>query len=92
MRPFLWRYWTKTPEDGRMMIFDKSWYDKVTVDRFDKETKRQELNRAFRDILSFEKQLADSGMILIKLFLYISGTSRKSALNGWKKAKRLRGV
>lgn len=69
MRPFLWRYWTKTPEDGRMMIFDKSWYDKVTVDRFDKETKRQELNGAFRDILSFEKQLADSGMILIKLFL-----------------------
>ena len=72
-----------------MMIFDKSWYDKVTVDRFDKETKRQELNGAFRDILSFEKQLADSGMILIKLF---PGTSRKSALNGWKKAKRLRGV
>ena len=71
-----------------MMIFDKSWYDKVTVDRFDKETKRQELNGAFRDILSFEKQLADSGMILIKLVL----TSRKSALNGWKKAKRLRGV
>lgn len=31
-----------------MMIFDKSWYDKVTVDRFDKETKRQELNGAFR--------------------------------------------
>ncbi|MFR3285590.1 MAG: hypothetical protein ACLTR6_15910 [Clostridium fessum] len=45
MRPFLWRYWTKTPEDGRMMIFDKSWYDKVTVDRFDKETKRQGAKR-----------------------------------------------
>ena len=83
MRPFLWRYWTKTPEDGRMMIFDKSWYDKVTVDRFDKETKRQELNGAFRDILSFEKQLADSGMILIKLFLYISRDEQK------KRFKRL---
>ncbi len=44
----------------------------IVFDGFDKETKRQELNGAFRDILSFEKQLADSGMILIKLFLYIS--------------------
>ena len=77
MRPFLWRYWTKTPENGRIMIFDKSWYDKVTVDRFDKKTKRTELNGAFRDILSFEKQLADSGVILIKLFLYISKEEQK---------------
>lgn len=87
MRPFLWRYWTKTPEDGRMMIFDKSWYDKVTVDRFDKETKRQELNGAFRDILSFEKQLADSGMILIKLFLYISRDEQKKRFKRLEESK-----
>lgn len=87
MRPFLWRCWTKTPEDGRMMIFDKSWYDKVTVDRFDKETKRQELNGAFRDILSFEKQLADSGMILIKLFLYISRDEQKKRFKRLEESK-----
>ena len=70
-----------------MMIFDKSWYDKVTVDRFDKETKRQELNGAFRDILSFEKQLADSGMILIKLFLYISRDEQKKRFKRLEESK-----
>ena len=77
MRPFLWRYWTKTPENGRIAIFDKSWYDKVTVDRFDKITKRQELTGAFDDILSFEKQLTDGGTVIIKLFLYISKEEQK---------------
>lgn len=77
MRPFLWRYWTKTPENGRIAIFDKSWYDKVTVDRFDKVTKRNELTGAFDDILSFEKQLTDGGTVIIKLFLYISKEEQK---------------
>ena len=77
MRPFLWRYWTKTPEDGRIAIFDRSWYDKVTVDRFDKVTKRDELPGAFADITSFEKQLTDGGCVIIKLFLYISQKEQK---------------
>ncbi len=34
MRPFLWRFWTKTPEQGRIAIFDRSWYKKVTEERF----------------------------------------------------------
>ena len=25
MHPFLWRFWTKTPEKGRIAIFDTSW-------------------------------------------------------------------
>ncbi len=95
MRPFLWRYWTKTPEAGRIMIFDKSWYDKVTVDRFDKKTKREELTGAFHDILSFEKQLTDGGCVLIKLFLYISQDEQKKRFkrleseeeNGWRVTK-----
>lgn len=77
MRPFLWRYWTKTPEDGRIAIYDRSWYHKVTVERFDKVTKKQELAGAFQDILSFEKQLTDGGMVMIKFFLYISKEEQK---------------
>ena len=29
MRPFLWRYWTKTPANGRIAVFDRSWYCRV---------------------------------------------------------------
>jgi len=71
MRPFLWRYWTKTPARGRIAIFDRSWYRSVQVDRFDGLTPESSLGDAYQDILSFEKQLNDDGTVIIKLFLYI---------------------
>ncbi len=72
MRPFLWRYWTKTPAKGRIAIFDRSWYSIVQRDRFDCPDKELDLEGAFQDILSFEKQLSDDGTVIIKLFLHIS--------------------
>lgn len=70
MRPFLWRYWTKTPANGRIAIFDRSWYRSVQVDRFDGLTTEDKLEGAYQDILSFEKQLSDGGTVIIKFFLY----------------------
>ena len=43
LRPFLWRFWTKTPQKGRIAIFDRSWYRRVLVDRFDGVTKTSQL-------------------------------------------------
>ncbi len=72
MRPFLWPFWIKTPEKGRIAIFDLSWYCKVQVERFAGRTKKKELPKAYQDINSFERLLADDGNVIIKLFLYIS--------------------
>ncbi len=77
LRPFLWRYWIKTPAKGRIAIFDRSWYRSVQVDRFDGLTSQEELPAAYQDILSFEKQLSDDGTVLIKLFLYIDKKEQK---------------
>lgn len=70
-KPFLCKFWTMTPEKGRIAIFDRSWYRKVLNDRFDKITRKKEVPEAFQDIRSFEKQLCDDGTVIIKLFLYI---------------------
>lgn len=77
MRPFLWRFWTRTPEKGRIAVFDRSWYRRVQIDRFDGITKKSELPEAYRDICSFEKQLTDDGTVIIKLFLLISQKEQK---------------
>lgn len=77
MHPFLWRFWTKIPPRGRFTIFDRSWYRRVLVDRFDGITKKEEMPGAFRDILSFERQLADDGTVIIKFFLYITREEQK---------------
>lgn len=77
LHPFLWRFWVKTPEKGRIAIFDRSWYRRVLSDRFDKLVEEKEIPNAFSDIQFFEKQLTEDGMVIIKLFLYISKKEQK---------------
>ncbi len=72
MHPFLWRFWTKTPERGRIAIFDKSWYRRVLDDCFDEDKPHQKTTQDYNEIVSFEKQLTADGAIIIKFFLHIS--------------------
>lgn len=78
LHPFLWRFWTKTPENGRIAVFDGSWYRKVSGDRFKKKTKEKQISDCFRSVCAFEKQLTDGGAVLVKLFLYIDKKEQKS--------------
>lgn len=75
--PFLWRFWKKIPSSGRIVIYDSSWYRKALADRFDNKTKEEEMASVFRSIRSFEKQLTDDGMVIIKLFLAIDKKEQK---------------
>lgn len=77
MHPFMWRFWTKTPERGRIAIYDTSWYRKVLIDRFDRKTSKEEAAVDFESIRVFEKQLTDDGMVIIKLFLAIDKKEQK---------------
>ena len=78
LRPFLWRFWTRTPARGRLAIFDRSWYRRVLVDRVEKEIRKADVAQAYDDIRSFERQLADDGAVIIKFFLHIGKKEQKS--------------
>lgn len=77
MHPFLWRFWTKTPERGRVAVYDGSWYRKVLIDRFEQKTKEKEILRDYESIRSFERQLCDDGNVIIKLLLDIDQKEQK---------------
>lgn len=72
MRPFLVRFWNKLPGRGLMAIFDRSWYNRVLGERVDKQVPRKDWERAFQEILAFERQLADDGAVIVKFWLHIS--------------------
>lgn len=76
-RSFLWRFWIKTPEKGRMAIFDRSWYGRVLVARVDKLIKKKDWQNAYNEIKSFERQLSDDGTVIIKFFLHIAKSIQK---------------
>jgi polyphosphate kinase 2 (PPK2 family) len=77
LRPFLWRFWTKTPAKGKIAIFDRSWYGRVIVERVDKLVPKKVWQKAYNEIISFERQLADDGTVVLKFFLHISPKEQK---------------
>ncbi|OQA97249.1 MAG: Polyphosphate kinase 2 (PPK2) [Chloroflexi bacterium ADurb.Bin222] len=70
--PWLWRFWQRIPAYGEIAIFDRSWYGRVLVERVEEFTPENLWRRAYRDIVNFERLLADDGFTIIKFFLHIS--------------------
>lgn len=84
MRPFLWRFWLRSPARGRIAVHDRSWYRRVLNDRVDGLVSPKELRQTYQDICSFERQLSDDGTVIIKFLLHISKKEQK------KRFKKLR--
>jgi len=72
LRPWAWRFWRRLPADGRIAIFDRSWYGRVLVERVEALATPAEWQRGFAEIRQFEQQLLEHGGLVIKLFLAIS--------------------
>lgn len=69
---YLQRFWKHLPEAGHMVIFDRSWYGRVLVEKVEKLAPPARLKAAYAEINQFEKLLQDDGIILIKIFLKVS--------------------
>lgn len=68
---YLWRFWKKFPKDGDMVIFDRTWYGRVLVERVEGFASESEWERAYDEINHTEKVLTDHGSIVMKFFMYI---------------------
>ena len=84
-RPWLWRFWLKSPNYGEMAIFDMSWYGRVLVERVEKLTPKREWRKAYRDIVEFERMLADDGTVIVKLWLHISKKEQRKRFKALEK-------
>jgi len=71
-RHYLWRFWTKVPAPGHLAIFDRSWFGRVMVERVEGFAKDAEWARAYGEINDFEARLAETGMIVVKLWINLS--------------------
>jgi polyphosphate:AMP phosphotransferase len=71
-QPYLWRFWRHLPRIGRAVIFDRSWYGRVLVERVEGFCSEADWLRAYAEINDFEHQLVASGTIVVKFWLQIS--------------------
>ena len=71
-QPYLWRFWRNLPRKGKVMIFDRSWYGRVLVERVEGFCSEADWQRAYSEINDFEDQLVRSRSLLLKFWLSIS--------------------
>ena len=71
-RPYLWRFWRALPRQGRVTIYDRSWYGRVLVERIEGFCAQEDWQRAYAEINAFEAQLTDYGILLVKFWMAIS--------------------
>ena len=71
-RPYLWRFWRALPQRGRMVIFDRSWYGRVLVERVEGFCSEPDWMRAYGEINEFERELVDNNTVVVKFWLQIS--------------------
>ncbi len=69
---YLWRFWRHLPGAGRFLIFDRSWYGRVLVERVERFATPEEWLRAYREINDFEAQLVGHGSIVVKYWIHIT--------------------
>jgi polyphosphate:AMP phosphotransferase len=69
---YLWRFWRDLPYAGKFVIFDRTWYGRVLVERIEGFADPAEWQRAYDEINDFEQQLIDRGYYVAKFWLHIS--------------------
>jgi polyphosphate:AMP phosphotransferase len=69
---YLWRFWRHVPRDGRITIFDRTWYGRVLVERVEGFAPVADWDRAYYEIDAFERHLVDHGTALAKFWIHIS--------------------
>jgi polyphosphate:AMP phosphotransferase len=71
-QPYLWRFWRHVPRRGGCVIFDRSWYGRVLVERVEGFCGESDWMRAYTEINDFEQELARNGTVVAKFWLAIS--------------------
>lgn len=71
-RPYLWRFWNRLNDSGKITIFDRTWYGRVLVERIEGFASTVEWQRAYNEINRFEENLVDSQTVIVKIWLAIS--------------------
>jgi polyphosphate kinase 2 (PPK2 family) len=69
---YLQRFWERLPHHGQIVVFDRSWYGRVLVERVEGFATDVEWRRAYDEINDFERMLIADDTRVIKLFLHIT--------------------
>ncbi len=77
---YLWRVHRQVPVRGEIAIFNRSHYEDVLITRVQKWIDEKECQRRYAQIRDFERMLAETGTVIVKVFLHISKEEQRQRL------------
>ena len=80
---YLWRFWTKLPDKGEIVVFDRSWYERLTAERVLKIT--HNWGDGVQEIAEFEREMNQRGILTIKLWFDIDKDTQLERFNERKR-------
>ncbi|CAB4860068.1 unannotated protein [freshwater metagenome] len=89
---YLQRFTGQLPGHGGMAVFDRTWYGRVLVERVEGYASTEQWQRAYAEIVDFERSLHLEGTIVVKFWLHLSPDEQlrrfkarqKDPLKKWK--------
>ena len=91
-QPYMWRFWRHLPGKGKTVIFDRSWYGRVLVERVEGFCSEADWMRAYGEINDFEEEMSRHGVIVHKFWLSVTAEEQLHRFNereatGYKRFK-----
>jgi PPK2 family polyphosphate:nucleotide phosphotransferase len=77
---YLWRVHQQVPAKGEIAIFNRSHYEDVLITKVQGMIDAKECERRYAQIRDFERMLAETGTVIIKVFLHISKEEQRERL------------
>ncbi len=77
---YLWRYHLEAPERGHVVIFNRSYYESVLVERVKEIAPKKIWERRYDEINAFEAYLAKQDTVIMKFYLHISKDEQRERL------------
>lgn len=77
---FLWRVHQHVPMKGEIAIFNRSHYEDVLITLVQGLIDEKECKRRYAHIRDFERMLAETGTVVVKVFLHISKDEQRERL------------
>ena len=71
-RHYLQRFWERLPDPGQIVVFDRSWYGRILVERVEGFASTRQWHRGYDEINEFERMMVADGIRLAKCFLHIT--------------------
>ena len=77
---FLWRAYAQIPSRGELVIFNRSHYEAVLIERVHNLVPEEIWQKRYNEICEFEELLREEGTTILKFYLHISSDEQKKRL------------